>query len=379
MARALLIIGCLLIAGVSLAGVARDSLSSLLPRDRGGGHLPQLGAKWMTSAAYANFEQEFNQKFLLRKQLRTGKAWIDYHIFRSSTVQEVYVGRAGWLYFRSELDDFRKDSCSHAGEMEVLARQLQEVDHIVRASGRTFVFLVAPNKSTIYPEHVDIVRSRGCFKSRYDLLLEAIGRYPLSHFLRLDDLLLAAKKEKQVYFKMDTHWNDEGVLIVIDALLRQLDFAMDNGMFNGLQKTTQPRRGDLAFMMGLQAYEVAPYVRLNLDEVSRSSEPSTPESPVSHLRTEPVGFDGQRMLLPGAVIYRDSFLENPMRFVEQVFSQIDAYWTQGGIDTHGIYLPMRGSEEALRGSRIVIFETVERHLPFIKVDPKRFREVLGVS
>lgn len=354
----------------------RDAISEL-SRDRIDRHSDILPPAIGRTSLFHRIERSFDRRFLLREPFRASRAWVDYYLVESSTVPEVYVGRSGWLYYRDELDDYRKAACSQAGEMEAMALRLQEVERIVVASGRNFVFMVAPNKSTIYPEHVGLSQSVMCSKSRYDLLLEALQKHPLDNFVRLDDLLMTAKDEKQVYFKMDTHWNDEGVLIVVRALLRHIQPQGHGKILSNAQVTSQRWRGDLTYMLGLHVHEVSPYVVVANDGVVRREEPSTPESRVRHLRTVRAAIDHEP-LLPPVVIYGDSFMENPLRLIETVFSRVDAYWRQGAIDSEGIRIPMGGSERALLASQTVIFETVERHLPYLRIEPERFREVFDI-
>ncbi|MBI2411873.1 MAG: hypothetical protein HYV24_01515 [Deltaproteobacteria bacterium] len=44
-----------------------------------------------------------------------------------------------------------------------------------------------------------------CGKSRIDLLKEAFTEFPLKSQIRVDELLLDAKKTRQVYMKNDSH------------------------------------------------------------------------------------------------------------------------------------------------------------------------------
>ncbi len=324
---------------------------------------------------YSHAEGLFNSHFPYREELRRSKAWVDYYIFGSSPVPEVYVGRDRWLNYRNELRDYQKDACDRTQAMRDLARQLHELEEVVEASGRTFVFTVAPNKSTIYPEHVGLSRSPTCRKSAYDLLLEAFRDYPVEHFVRLDGLLLEAKQRDQIYYRTDTHWNYVGALIVARALLQRLAPDAWREYLGEVWLTTSSFSGDLAAMMGLRVMEMVPRIATKRWQTLSTEDRSPTTLNIRHTMVIPDTSAEHTIrppILPRALFYRDSFMNTPLEVLGGAFAQIDTYWVEGG----PIYLPTLGSERALGASSIVLVEAVERNLTYLKINVDAFREVL---
>jgi hypothetical protein len=274
------------------------------------------------------------------------------------------------LNYYHELRDYQKDACEQTETMRDLARQLRDLEEVVEASGRRFVFIVAPNKSTIYPEYVGLSRSPRCGKSPYDLLLEAFDEYPVRRFIRLDQLLRDAKVQNQIYFKTDTHWNDIGAWLVARAILQEFPPAPWRTSVDEVTMKSDPHPGDLARMMGLGVSELAPHAQMAALRTVELEEPPLPPLNISHVRVIPEATAGGT-LFPPAVFYRDSFMVYLLKYLKGAFEQIDAYWVEGG----PIHLPTPGSEQALGTSRIVLVEVVERNLMYLKINVDAFREV----
>lgn len=149
------------------------------------------------------------------------KRWLDYHLFATSDAKEIHVGRDGWLFDRSSIQDFRKNGCHRKQDLHRLIMDLRTVARLAEASGRRFIFTVVPNKSTIYPEYVGKVpQDPECNQSIYQLLLAEHGVQPIKGFVRVDHLLDRAKKEKKkLYDPTGTYWNQNGAALAAEALL----------------------------------------------------------------------------------------------------------------------------------------------------------------
>ena len=324
---------------------------------------------------YSCVDQLFNERFPYRDPLRRTKALVDYYVFRSSPVSEVHVGTDGWLYYRDELDDYRKTACGEEDAARALARSFQDIERVIVTSGKRFVLVVAPNKSTIYPEYVGLKQSQTCGKSFYDLFLAALEEYPVSGFIRVDQLLLEAKRRKQVYFKTDTHWNEVGAHLVASRILLEFPQTTWRADLEEVTITSEERRGDLARLMGLNVEETVQNINMKPHQFVELVEPGSPPFRYfDHIRVNPQE-TADRILLPRAVFYRDSFMVILLKFLKGAFEQIDTYWFGEGANR----FPAQGSEETLRDSKIVFVEVVERQLPFFKIGADVIQGLLGAN
>ena len=371
MQRAVLILTTLFIVAGTLTGVVRVPIDSAAPDTACARHTAMSLTDLRHVEFYRCVDSVFNERFPYRDALRHAKAWVDYYVFHGSQVRDVHVGRNGWLNYRYELRDYQKDACDQAQAMKDLAHSLHELEEVIETSGKRFVFIVAPNKSTIYPEYVGLSRSPTCGKSAYDLLLEALGEYPVKQFLRLDELLLAAKHHNQIYYKTDTHWNEAGALIVARTLLQRLAPDKWHDYLGEVVMTTSPHLGNLAAMMGLHVSEMALSIQTKPWETVSMEERSPKVLDVRHDRMSPVASD--RAILPRAVFYRDSFMNAPLGILGGAFAETDSYWIQRG---GNIRVPTPGSENVIKLSKIIVLEVWEHHLPELHIDVKAFGDPL---
>ena len=70
------------------------------------------------------------------------------------------LGSDGWLYFSDTLPDYMGQGMSDA-ELRYLANDLALMQEYIESQGKQFAFTIAPNKNSIYPEHMpDYIENR---------------------------------------------------------------------------------------------------------------------------------------------------------------------------------------------------------------------------
>ncbi|MBQ9030907.1 MAG: hypothetical protein IJ106_05570 [Parasporobacterium sp.] len=163
----------------------------------------------------------FETHYAFRPQLITADAEIQSALFQVSNTDSVTVGSDGWLYYSSTLNDYLgKNPLSERGVFN-LAHNLSLVQSYVTAMGAKFLFMVPPNKNSLYPEHMPYYYSvsESDIRNRDHLgeKLEAAG----VSYLDLFDLIGA--QEETLYLKHDSHWNNKGAMMVYNRALDLLE------------------------------------------------------------------------------------------------------------------------------------------------------------
>jgi hypothetical protein len=286
---------------------------------------------------YRSFDQYFNRSFSLRRPLTLAKNWLDYHIFRTTDATGVHIGRSEWLYSRKSIEDYRKEACREKADVGRMSLELQALEKIIEASGRRFLFIVAPNKSTIYPEHVGSVpNTAACNRSRYDLLLENIAEYPLRSFVRLDqELRKARKRHPLLYDKTSTYWNGRGAMVAAEILRRRIFDGSIKTLAVDYHPSDNVGIGDLyGQLMGFPS----------------SSEDSPFQSFANPLRPG----------LPTGLLYGDAFTKDLLPFVAQMFRQLDVISSDR--------VPSRQHRENVRAYDLIMLERAESELATLHVD-----------
>lgn len=196
-----------------------------MPEARGKMALPVFQPEILLEPGYyKTWTQFLIARLTAEGPLTQAKRWMDYKLFGMTDVPEVHVGNDGWLFDQRTIHDFRKTACDQAPRIKRLVTNLHAAARIAEASGRRFIFSVAPGKATIYPEFVGAVpQARDCGHSHYDLMLAELAREPLKNFIRLDEILRLAKSDADLlYDKTGTYWNPDGAAVVSKTLVTNI-------------------------------------------------------------------------------------------------------------------------------------------------------------
>jgi alginate O-acetyltransferase complex protein AlgJ len=143
----------------------------------------------------------------------------------------VIQGYDGWLFYRSESAHDGDTMDDYLGRSTPDERTLMRWETLIKdrgawcaAANAMYLLVVAPNKQSIYPEHLPSFHRRrpDSPPNRLDLLA-ALGS-PENHFVFLDlrEHLLRAKERESVYYLTDSHWNDAGALAADLAIVTRL-------------------------------------------------------------------------------------------------------------------------------------------------------------
>ena len=188
----------------------------------------------------------FERHFAFRPALITADALLLEKVFLTSNTASVITGNDGWLYYSSTLPDFlRKDTLSERG-MYNLVHNLRLVKDYVEGQGAKLLFMIPPNKNTLYGEYMPYYAS---LKYRS----EGPGHRLRPLFEREDipylDLFQLFQSQNEVlYFREDSHWNNKGALLVYHEALERL--GKEHETYQGAEVTrVKDHFGDLSAMI----------------------------------------------------------------------------------------------------------------------------------
>ncbi len=197
-----------LLLGFESAGGANETLSPP----------PRLGLTLLNACA-----DYVADRFALRQQMISLWSLINEKLLRTSAEEQVILGSDGFLYYSDTLGDYTGVSLTD-GELEQIARRLAELQRALEAEGKRFVFTVAPNKNSLYPEHMPARYPNRHENSNAVRLAPILERYGVN-YVNLFDVL----SDELLYYRTDTHWTPKGAALGADAILaalgRESDYA----------------------------------------------------------------------------------------------------------------------------------------------------------
>ena len=180
--------------------------------------------------------------FFLRQEFITAGRRLEAAAFGSSGEDDVVLGRDGWLFYASTVDDYTGLRGLTDRELYAAARNLALLKEACTAAGVDFLFTAAPNKNSLYGGYMpDLGAAAGAHdvQKLYGLLDEMGVSY-------LDLAAAFADRDEVLYFAHDSHWNSRGAALAADAVNAAL--GQPSGYYDG-QFTPAPHSGDLYGML----------------------------------------------------------------------------------------------------------------------------------
>ncbi len=144
--------------------------------------------------------------------------------FGISTSSIVLVGADGWLYQTGNphIRDMRNGWPFAPWELEHWAQVLSAKNEWLRQRGIHYLFVAAPNKHLVYPEHLPGSVKMISRRSRLDQLIDHLREHTDVPVLDLRPALESARAQRRLYHKTDTHWNDLGAYVAYGAIMERL-------------------------------------------------------------------------------------------------------------------------------------------------------------
>lgn len=246
-----------------LAGLRPPEIEKRLPAEAPG----FFAGAVLDSDWYAQVGAWFSDRLPGRDRAIAADALIDLGLFGESPNPRVVLGADGWLFLRDEIEV----PCYPAARVQAAADEVALVERVLHLAGKDLLFLVAPNKSAIYPDRLGgladeaacAVANRAAFRG----LLAAAGVAGYLDTWSVLDSAAAAAGTGTVYYHLDTHWNNLGAGAVAAAAVERLAPGLwepDSFVLTG----TERRVGDLGELMGVPLME-----EVELWEVHRGEEP----------------------------------------------------------------------------------------------------------
>lgn len=291
--------------------------------------------------------------------------------FISEPINSVYEDKDGWFYYIETIPDYQKTNLFKEEQLLRIKANLEEIKTFLSEKGIGFYLIIAPNKNTIYPEYMptNIKQNEGI--SRLEQVYSYIEEHTDLNIIKVRDELLAEKSNNRLYYKTDTHWNQEGGKVACDKLLKAVNNDYSKVPLINLEKFNKTLRNsemkDLAIMLERQnEFEETEYIytpKKNTLEILNVNEPSNElgQGVFNEMNDRGETYHLSKYikirntsLKDGLRLYmiRDSFGVNMMPFINESFYQCTYEWTSR-FDKNNIL-----NEEP----DIVIFELVERYL-----------------
>jgi hypothetical protein len=260
--------------------------------------------------------------------------------------------------------DFGHEAAIHRRVLNVTERRLDRLHDLLvsrkkwaEGLGAEFLFVIAPDKTSIYPEFLPDWFDPIEGPSLTDQLVARLQAAGDVDFLDLRPALKEAKRGgRPLYYAGDTHWNSEGAFVGSSAVARWLHArhpAVEPLGDDDLVRARVRYQGDLSRLLHLESSleESSILARLKSPRSAPAPFPGDP-TPIATWSRPAFALQVADPRLPKALIYHDSFAEGMTPFLAECFQT-------------SVFVPdLRITRSTTGGFKpdIVIFECVERTL-----------------
>jgi alginate O-acetyltransferase complex protein AlgJ len=291
--------------------------------------------RWDRMSQYLKeFTPYFNDYFTFRSSLIFLNNLLKVKFFRVSPTPKVLIGKNGWLFFDNPVTQpgtveyYRSLTPFSAQELEQWKNLLEQRYQWLAAREIRYLFIIVPNKNTIYPEFMPDHIHRVNKKSRMDQLVEYLEKHSAIPLLDPRKALKHAKTQYPVYSKTDSHWNEYGAYIVHQEIIKYISRYFKGAEPLPLSRfnitTINHMGGDLAIMLSLHE-EI---LRENIIRMKLSPPFTFKES-----RKENISRYVRQLLtqcptapLPNILMVHDSCYHKLKPFLSEKFSRILYIW-----------------------------------------------------
>ncbi len=139
---------------------------------------------------------------------------------------DALTGKKGWFFLCNDtngcMEQYQGLKTFSEHDLQNFKRVLESRKQFYESQGVAYIFAVAPNKESIYPEFLPDEIEKSSEGTPFERLLAYMAANSDFEILDLSLALVAAKPHHRLYQKTDTHWNHIGAFAAYRAIMRKI-------------------------------------------------------------------------------------------------------------------------------------------------------------
>lgn len=269
--------------------------------------------------------------------------------------RQVVEGADGWLYFGADA----LSKCHPTKPLTETIAQLAKLRDVVERSGRTFVLVLVPDKTTMVPEYLpDSYPYEDCAApvtpQVWQQSIEVAGGMDMRPRLAA----AAERNNKPMYYPQDTHWTSEGALEMVKAVATEVKPGVADDW--RIQRKDQEKvTADLPKLIGRKGQNDVVNYRFKPDgRYDRARKPTIDLVAPKHYDSRELS----GMVYAPTVVLGDSFLVNASSYLPAAFADLSMQYYRSAVNRPDEVI------DTVTDSEIVVLQVVERNIAAGAVD-----------
>ena len=258
----------------------------------------------------------------------------------------VYVGLHDFFFYGECVDYLKGDNPIPDGNIARFARVMDERDEWARQNGIELIFVIAPNKATVYNDYVpsSVVQSS---YTRTDQIVDYLAANSTVKVVDLRQTLRNARASygDDLYYRYDTHWNQYGAFTAYTEIMKTVRKSRPAAVQYGFDafnvNVYETYMKDMAWYLGWydDYYDSGPVFSLKEGPAARLVSKQRDGSVTGQYQLAYHWPDGYRDDLTylyyksknteasSVYVYQDSFGIGLMPFLKESFAEASFEWT----------------------------------------------------
>lgn len=268
--------------------------------------------------------------------------------------ETVLQGQDGWLYLGQDVSN----KCVPHESLDKVMAAVGQLQRGVESSGRQFVLIVAPDKSTMVPQYLptDFV-GRGCWQAATDAFWPRIDTQPDMLDVRPALRQAAQQSGQSLYDEIDTHWSYQGGVVMTYALADRIQPGVTDRWVT-LPTTTADWPADIPPLLGEQANRHLLKYRLEPDGYTDRTNYEGSDFRTPLQLVEPAGTPALAGQITEPVgLIADSFTQFASPFLAAAFTNLTIVHPETVAAD-----PSTDAQTLLTDKRVVVLELAEREI-----------------
>lgn len=221
---------------------------------------PTFGNDKSIEQQIIDLEAYLDDHFGFREDMIATHSWLSYFIFGVPADERVVASPDGSLFFFNQayngvtmLKDFHRGATPEIplGMLELFRQDAEKKRDEMAAFGIDYVLVIAPEKQSIYPEHLPEAYAPIAGGTWLDQVLEHMYSHSDVKIIDMREELkaIAESEADPLYFPYGTHWNSDGAWVGYETVMGHLNFQIvEKEIFSSESSTSDT---DLAEFSGL--------------------------------------------------------------------------------------------------------------------------------